>query len=204
MKICLWPEIGVRILVCGFVFVAAACSTAGDRNGAKSDVSKAITKDAPARAAINNELAAARTFVDDFYAWYTPIANGSNGAPAWYTVLDQRPRVLSDALLRALRRDRDEQAKAVGEIAGLDFDPFLASQDPCTRYVAGDSVQSGRTYRVSVFGVCGGKRHPQPDLVAEVARRDSSWVFVDFHYPGADGGHLLGILSSSDSSSTKQ
>lgn len=119
-------------------------------------------------------------------------------------MIDQRSRVLGDTLLRALRMDREEQSKAVGEIVGLDFDPFLAAQDPCTSYVAGESGESGRFYHVSVFGVCGGKRHSQPDVVAEVARRDSSWVFVDFSYPGANGGSLLGILRSTGSASPKK
>jgi hypothetical protein len=153
---------------------------------------------------MNNASAGARTFVDEFYKWYTPIARKNSRVPPWYTVLDQRPVALSDTLLHALRRDREEQSKATGEIVGLDFDPFLGGQDPCERYVTGNSVQAGNTYRVSVFGICGKARHAQADVIAEVARSESSWVFVDFYYPGADGGDLLGALSNDSTSASKK
>lgn len=192
-------NIDARPLICGVLLLAIACSSGNEQRASISDSGRVTTKDAPVRAAAIDESAAARNFVETFYKWYVPVANGKHRDAAWYTVLDQRPNVLSDTLLRALRHDREEQAKAVGEIAGLDFDPFLSGQDPCARYVTGDSVQHGKTYRVPVFGICGSVKHSQPDVVAEVSRRDSSWVFVDFHYPGADGAHLLSILSSTDS-----
>jgi len=198
MCIQLRGRITVQQLGWGILLTVMSCSTPGDRDGAKDSSTAAPAKEASSHTTTNAE-SAARTFVQDFYAWYAPLATKGTHGPAWYTVLDQRPGVLSDTLLHALRDDRDAQAKAVGEIVGLDFDPFLAAQDPCERYVVGDTVQAGRTYRVSLFGVCGATRHSKADVVAEVVRRDTSWVFVDFHYPGGDGGHLLGILSSTSS-----
>ena len=191
-------SITVQQLGWGVLLTVMSCSTPGDRDSAKGGSTAAPAKDASSQTTANAE-SAVRAFVQDFYAWYAPLATKGTHGPVWYTVLDQRPGVLSDTLLRALRYDREAQAKAVGEIVGLDFDPFLAAQDPCERYVVGDSVQAGRTYRVSLFGVCGTTRHPKADIVAEVVRRDTSWVFVDFHYPGGDGGHLLGILNSTSS-----
>jgi hypothetical protein len=193
----------MRAVSCGFLLVMASCSTARDRDAAKSASTEGPAKAATPQANTNNASAAARAFVDEFYKWYVPIT-GKTRVPPWYAVLDQRPAVLSDTLLRALKRDREEQSKAVGEIVGLDFDPFLGGQDPCERYVTGDSVQAGETYRVSVFGICGKTRHTQADVIAEVARRDTSWVFVDFYYPGTDGGHLLGILGSDSASDSKK
>jgi hypothetical protein len=74
--------------------------------------------------------AAVPAFVQQFYTWYAPIANGKHRGPAWY-------------------------------------------------------------------GMCEKAWSAKPALVTEVARRDTSWVFVDFHYPRSRSGHLLGILSGS-------
>lgn len=193
----------MRAAVCGSLLEVAACSTPRDREVAKTASARDPAKVASSQA-ITNNASAARAFVDAFYNWYAPIAGKPSHVPRWYAVLDQRPVVLADTLLRALRRDRDQQSKAVGEIVGLDFDPFLGAQDPCDRYVTGDAVQGGDAYRVSVFGVCGKVRHTLADVIAEVARRDTVWVFVDFFYPGADGGDLLGILSTDSTSSSKK
>jgi hypothetical protein len=194
----------MRAAARGSLLVVASCSTPRDRDVAKTASGEGPAKGASPQPITNNASAEARAFVDAFYKWYAPIAGKTSHVPPWYAVLDQRPVVLGDTLLRALRRDREEQSRAVGEIVGLDFDPFLGAQDPCERYVTGDSVQAGDAYRVSVFGVCGKARHSQADVIAEVARRDTMWVFVDFYYPGADGGNLLGMLSNDSTAASKK
>jgi hypothetical protein len=186
-----------QAVACGLLITVASCSPQGDKKDARTAAE--IPSQIPVTVGVSaspQHLAAVRAFVQQFYTWYAPIANGKHHGPAFYAVLDQQPRVLSDALLRLLTMDRQRQAEAGNEIAGLDFDPFLDSQDPCEKYVVGDSVVIGESYRVSVYGICENEKSREPALVTEVARRDTSWVFVDFLYPRSQGAHLLGILGS--------
>ena len=94
--------------------------------------------------------------------------------------------MLSSNLLRALKDDSDAQAKASGEIVGLDFDPFLNTQDPCEHYEVGEIVQQEQTYRAQILGVCSGKKNEKPDVIAQVERQSGHWVFVNFDYPGLE------------------
>ncbi|HKO18695.1 MAG TPA: hypothetical protein VJU82_07395 [Acidobacteriaceae bacterium] len=193
---------GQGVLAWGLLAIITACSAPHGSGNAHA---------ASAASSTDHASTQARAFVQRFYTWYTPVANKGLQGPAWYTVLDQRPFLLSDTLLHALQTDRARQAKATGEIDGLDFDPFLAAQDPCGQYVASDSavimesdsaVIMEPAYGVAVYGICDNERHAHPDVIAEVARRDTSWVFVDFLYPSLLGGHLLGILDSESRSPT--
>lgn len=137
--------------------------------------------------------ASPQKFVQGFYDWYVPIALGNNPGPASDIALKERPSDFSPALLHALKLDSEAQAKANGEIVGLDFDPFLAAQDPCDRYEVGGVRQEGGRYVASIYGVCSGKKHAKADVLAELAMRHGAWVFVDFQYPG-NGPGLIATL----------
>lgn len=91
--------------------------------------------------------------------------------------------MLSSGLFEALKEDSDAQAKASGVIVGLDFDPFLNTQDPCEHYEVGGIVQREQTYRAQIFGVCSGKKSEKPDVIAQVERQRGRWIFVNFDYP---------------------
>ena len=45
-------------------------------------------------------------------------------------------------LVRALKIDSEAQSRAKGELVGIDFDPFVGSQDPADRYEATRNVAS--------------------------------------------------------------
>jgi hypothetical protein len=192
----------VRAAAWAFLIIVAACSAPRDRAAASAARTAQSGSPAPGPSVSTRPVqeanatgsTAARAFVQSFYDWYVPIANKDNSGPAWYSVLDRRPFVLSDSLRNAMQNDREQASKAVGEIAGLDFDPFLASQDPCERYVAGDSINAGPIYHVPVYGICGKTRREKPDLVADVVRHDTVWTFADFRYPNAHDGQLTRIL----------
>ncbi|MHB8540507.1 MAG: hypothetical protein ACYDCD_06140 [Candidatus Acidiferrales bacterium] len=97
-----------------------------------------------------------------------------------------------------MKKDSDASKKANGEIVGLDFDPFLASQDPGKRYQVGRVTRDGDSYRVEVFGVRFGRKSEKVDVVPEVVRKKGHWLFVNFHYPNAvdaKSENLLGILN---------
>jgi hypothetical protein len=131
--------------------------------------------------------------VRQFYSWYLPLALKNTQEPAQNLALRERPAVFSKEVFEALKEDSDAQAKADGEIVGLDFDPFLASQDPCEHYVLGRATEDGGRYKIPIFAVCSGKQSEIPDVVAQVERREGSWVFSNFYYPKV-GSDLLSIL----------
>ena len=64
---------------------------------------------------------------------------------------------------------------------GLEFDPFLASQDPCERYQVGKVTQKGKGYLVDVYSLCAGRR--ERPVEAEVMSKNGHWIFVNFYYP---------------------
>ncbi len=127
--------------------------------------------------------ASAREFVQRFYRWYVPVALHDHRGASSDVALRDKKIDFGAELYRALKNDSDAQAKVAGEIVGLDFDPFLNTQDPCQRYELGKITKSGETYLVEVFGICSGKKNAQPDVVAEVRWADSRWQFVNFDYP---------------------
>lgn len=134
----------------------------------------------------HKDIQSPRDFVQNFYNWYVPIALGDtpvSASDASDIALKEKSIDFIPTLRRALREDSVAQAKVKDEIVGLDFDPFLAAQDPCDRYeVAGISLKN-ESYWVEVYGVCSGTKNKKPDVVAELRRKDDSWVFVNFHYP---------------------
>lgn len=133
------------------------------------------------------------SFVQRFYEWYVPVALKDHKGPAWNEVLTHKPALLGTALARALRADMQAQAQARGEIAGLDFDPFLNAQDPCDRYEVGKATRIDHKYKVEIYGMCRGVRNEKPDVVAELAPKGSSWTFANFYYPRSNSD-LLTVL----------
>jgi hypothetical protein len=121
-------------------------------------------------------------FVQTFYDGYVSHVLRAHAGPSWQQVMERTPPILSSDLLRGLVADSVVRSKNA-DIAGIDFDPFLAAQDPCEQYVVGsDSVRDG-VHRVEVFGVCSGARHARPDVVALVTRERGRWIFTNFLYP---------------------
>ncbi|MDR3690733.1 MAG: hypothetical protein P4L46_15255 [Fimbriimonas sp.] len=139
-------------------------------------------------AAQSPDTRAARRFVQRFYDWYSPRAMSAKAGPAWNLALKAKTASFSPALRRALRADVNAQAKSTGEIVGLDFDPFLNSQDPELRYVAGTPVASRGSYLVGVHGASATK----PAVFAKVESRHGAWRFTNFIY--SSGDNLLEVL----------
>jgi hypothetical protein len=134
-------------------------------------------------------------FVQGFYDFYLPRMSGGGG---WQAVRKERGATFAPELVSALDADAAAAAASPDEIVGLDFDPFLATQDPCERYEVGPESPAGPNHRVEVFAVCGGTRELTPSVVAEIAQRGDAWVFVNFHYPReqTDQLRVLGELSA--------
>lgn len=139
----------------------------------------------------SNDLSV-RKFAAHFYDWYMKVAETDRIAAL---STKQMQQALAPELLHALRKDYEAQARdKSGYIVGLDFDPFLASQDPCEHYEVRKIVKRGESYWAEIHGVGGCEAHNDPDLNAEVTSRNGAWVFTNFHYPGPFAQDLLTLL----------
>lgn len=125
---------------------------------------------------------AARAFTASFYARYFEARRGPRQvAPAWHAMLDERSDVLSERISVLLRNERAKWIAAPdGVIAGIDFDPFLGSQDPCDEYEQGEVH-----LRDGVVGIEMRCKRPNAsvEVVAELRRSGDHWQILDFYYP---------------------
>ncbi|TPM16301.1 hypothetical protein [Mesorhizobium sp. B2-3-5] len=143
---------------------------------------------------INNQAVAQPTavqFTQAFYDWYGPAAF-KNADQAYAAAISDHASEFDPRLLEALREDLAAQSKVSGEIVGLDFDPFLFSQDPAEFYQAGKSSNHGGVYSVELHEVVGAKPSTATDVTAQIEIENGSWRFVNFVYP--DGNDLLKVL----------
>jgi len=102
----------------------------------------------------NDSLHAARQFVRGFYDWYTPLTLANLSVRGEYYVLTRADQYLDPSLAAALRADsiaqQDDPMTATRQT--LDFDPFLASQDPCEPYEVVDVRRRGNAFLASMRG----------------------------------------------------
>ena len=122
-----------------------------------------------------------RQFVQQFYDWYLPKTQRWKGRPD-DLVLKEKPAVLSPELTKGLKEDSAAQSKSHDDIVGLDFDPFLNSQDDgFERCTAGKTVIQGASCRVDVS--CNFPKQKTELLVTpELHFTSGQWIFVNFHY----------------------
>lgn len=135
----------------------------------------------------------ARAFVSQFYDWYAPQALQDRAEPAWRIALKKKGEEFAPPLVRLLRADSAAQDKCE-DLVGLDFDPFLNSQDPAQHYEVGEITHEGSIYKAEIYSVQAGQRGNKPDVSASFERSDGRWMFINFYYP--DGGDLVTILKA--------
>jgi hypothetical protein len=140
-------------------------------------------------------------FVREFYDWYLAkekaLMKDESQESAFEATLSEKASSFSPELVKALKDDLEASKKSPDEIAGLDFDPFLNSQDTAEHYVVGEVHPKGDHFWVDVFGVWEGKKNPKPDVVPELALQNGKWIFVNFHYGDSDipvNENLVSIL----------
>ena len=134
--------------------------------------------------------ASCRTFVQNFYDWH--VAHQTN----FETAMRWKRSVLSPQLRDALLEDLAASRKNANETVGLDFDPFVNSQDPAPLYRVGKTTVNAGSCFAEVHGVPS-DRKDQPDVTAELRPENGSWRFVNFHYGsdnGAENENLISIL----------
>jgi len=135
-----------------------------------------------------------KAFVQKFYDFYLPKALDENSAgPSSNYVIEKMSDILEPDLLAGLKEDMEAQAKAPeGDEVGLDFDPFLDSQDPADHYVVKSVSKKDAKYLVDVYCVTEGKLSDKPCVVPELVQDNGKWRFVNFDYP--EGGDLKTVL----------
>jgi hypothetical protein len=125
-------------------------------------------------------------FVQQFYNWYVAKENAlmkrNSRESALEVTLREKRSSFSPELVKGLKEDLAASKKSPGEIVGLDFDPFLNAQDIAERYLVGKITPKGDHYWVEVFGVWGGQKNSNPDVVPELAFENGQWIFTNFHY----------------------
>ncbi len=138
------------------------------------------------------ESGSVRRFVQGFYDWYTPKAFGSGDAEL--AALKTKSEMFTPELRRALLEDWKASSENADEIVGLDFDPFLNSQDPYTKYLAEKVEKKGASWLVSVYGSSKEGKSAVADVIAKVEKTKGKygWRFTNFIYDKSS--NLLGVL----------
>jgi hypothetical protein len=135
-----------------------------------------------------------RTFVEQFYNYYEPLEPGHT---LEFTSLGDavEKKQFDPLLVQQLRVVLDTQAKS-GQML-LDIDPIINDRDAADKYVAGSVTRKGEHYLVEVYGVSDdGRKHHNPDVIAELVFQTGEWTFVNFHYPNrADSAGNENLLS---------
>ena len=130
----------------------------------------------------------AQAFVSAFYAWYQRPDRPQDVA----AVLRAQKDALAPELYRALQADLAASRKNKDEVVGLDFDPFLNTQEDSPALVAGPAAASGGALRVPVTEP-GGKTR----VTVEVDCTASACRITNLHYPEAsspDDENLVALL----------
>lgn len=140
-----------------------------------------------------------REFVEHFYKWYVPLALNDQTSRSWEATLKLSPPPFSLQLAELLRADAAAQAKCK-ELVGLDFDPFLYTQDPAERYVVGGITHTGHNYKAQIYSVDHGVRSKEPDVIAAFGRQEGHWMFVNFYYLNPKGDLLAALKTRSSCS----
>jgi len=130
--------------------------------------------------------------VQSFYDWYLPRALKETSSPAWEQAIKYKPNVFDGPLRTALKADLAAQAKAKDEIVGLDFDPFLNSQDPQGKYKVVKVEEKGLKMFATVRCVVNGNTTPHPIIQVEIYHGREGWLLTNFI---ADNESLLHILA---------
>lgn len=149
------------------------------------------------------KIDSARLFVQKFYDWYVPLAHKKNKESTFNIAIKIKPGLFGKTLLTAIRKDAVAQSKA-SDIVGLDYDPFLCAQDPSDRYDVGKIYRKvGKIYRkgdryfAEIYSTRDGIRSNNWDVLVELKRRNTTWIFVNFYDPsGSDLLSELGILKT--------
>jgi hypothetical protein len=175
------PKVSGRLLVSVLLagLLAPGCKRTPAANARSGPAPADPTLGTPATDAAARS---ATQYAQAFYDWYRVRGDKYESA------IRDSPSAFEPVLLGAMRADLDAQSHSPDEVVGLDWDPLLATQDPCDPYRVQGTTRRGDTILVSMKGTCA-DRAPQagPDVIAEIGRLGDRWVFLDFRHAGDPG-----------------
>jgi len=178
-----------RTLCAATALLLGACAPVQDREDQAARTTAGVDTAGVDTAAVDSS---AIDFVREFYAAYLP-RGVEGGLDAVDGLITERPELFAPSLLLALQQDAASRRAAHDEIGGLDFDPFLDSQDPCERYEVVKGTRVGAVVHVDVHAVCQGQRSVAPTVTLVVAHDGRRPLLANVLYPthGTDLGRLL-------------
>ena len=141
-----------------------------------------------------DQKATVHRLVQRFYDWYLPQAADPHAQEVVMKAATHGPIPFDPQLVRWLRVDSTANAKAKGEIDGLDGDPILNAQDPCDKYTVQSVRTEGATFLVDVLGHGGCAAHTKPDVTVELTLRKGRWTITEFRDPGRGNEGVLPLL----------
>jgi hypothetical protein len=133
----------------------------------------------------------------DFYDWYLPLTHKEMKEMPWGLAVRTKTDLFSPALVSALKADSDAKEHSSGDQVGIDFDPFLASQDPADHYQARNVTCQANRCLVEIWS---GSSAPtadktsKPDVIVELVQEGGTCRFLNFRYP-SENSDLLTILA---------
>ncbi len=143
--------------------------------------------------------AGARAFVQSFYDWYTGrmlAASKSKSGKGWGFIdgIRGRPDSFSPELKRLLEEDYAAARKCPSDVVGLDWDPFLETQDSPGAYRVGKVEKTAQGFRMSVDDMKA-RGVNNPVAQADVAFVGGHWMFVDFVEEPTDPKSRQGLVA---------
>ena len=135
--------------------------------------------------------------VADFYGWYVPLTQKELKEPSFDIAIREKQSVFTPALLLALRADAKARSKAIGEIVGIDFDPFVGGQDPADHYDIRNVKLKGKSCFAEIWRNSPNDTSAKsklPDAVAELSQVTGEWKFANILYPDVNA-NLVSVLA---------
>jgi hypothetical protein len=139
--------------------------------------------------AVAQDVASCREFVQQFLAWYVPAA----AKGSFDVAMERKPELFSPALLKALKDDAAARKRVSDDIVGLDFDPYLGTQDPSRRYEGRGGEVKDKTCTVEI-APAEAKKSGMAAVLAELVWDGTRWRFANFRYP-KEKANLMEILA---------
>lgn len=143
-----------------------------------------------------------RDFLKDFLSWYVPRTRSGSPASEWKKTLGLMHWDFNGKLGNLLEMGTAIEPGCKGNLP-QDFDPLLNSTQPAEHYEVGAIDQYNGRYHARIYRVTNGKHNDDPDVIAEFARENQRWFFINFKYPSSRKD-LVSMLKAPQPSCTTQ
>jgi hypothetical protein len=139
----------------------------------------------PQTTARSDDGASCRRFAQAFYDWYVPLTQTRMNGTPWGLAVRSKAEMFDPDLSRAVKADSDAKAQAKGELVGIDFDPFVGTQDPADHYEARKVTSEGNRCLVEIWRASPNdtaEKTGKPEVIAEMVQQRGQFRFLNFRY----------------------